>query len=193
MVASAPRVSLTANERGAGAPLYPTAVSPGSLGMHLLVLDLRSVPASAQRFDERDLGHHLLAQQLRRQPLVAEQSALRSNHIEEARHSADIAIVGNFERPASVGHRGVLSGAALAKARSIPTARLPPAETPPAPPRDNWRRFHHRLPGVGQVGAIAAAVEDRLQQVAAERPDRIRRADQVGDVGALKSARCRKS
>ena len=66
--------------------------------MDLFVLDLRRVPASAQRFDQRNLGHHLLAQQLRRQPLIGQQRALRGDHVEVGCDSADIAIVGDFER-----------------------------------------------------------------------------------------------
>ncbi len=39
-------------------------------GMHLFVLDLRGIPAAAKGFDQCDLGHHLLPEQLCRQPLV---------------------------------------------------------------------------------------------------------------------------
>src|SRR5271157_1818098 len=40
------------------------------LGMDLLVLDSRSVPASAERLDQVNRRNHLLAEELRRQPLV---------------------------------------------------------------------------------------------------------------------------
>jgi len=81
--------------------------------MDLLVLDLRSVPASAQRFHQVHLGDHLLAGQLRQQPLIAEQGRLRGDHVEVAGHPADIAVVSNLQGASRVGHRGVLGASRL--------------------------------------------------------------------------------
>ena len=46
------------------------------LGMDLLVLNLRGIPASAQRFDQVHRCDHLLAEELRRQPLIGQQRRL---------------------------------------------------------------------------------------------------------------------
>ena len=45
-----------------------------SLGMDLFVLNLRGVPASAKGFDQVDRSDHLLAEELRCQPLIGQQS-----------------------------------------------------------------------------------------------------------------------
>ena len=50
-------------------------------------------------------------------------------------------------------------------------------------PRFVVSRFRRR-----QIGAVAASLKNRLQQIATHRPDRARPGEQVGDVGALDSA-----
>src|SRR5271157_3811676 len=66
-------------------------------GMDLLVLDLRGVPASAERLDQVNRRNHLLAEELRRQPLVGQQRQLCGDDIEVARDSADVAVVGKLQ------------------------------------------------------------------------------------------------
>ncbi len=60
-----------------------------------------------------NFGHHLLAQQLRRQSLVAQQRRLRGDHVEVAGDAADIAVVGDLQRATRVGDRGVLCARGL--------------------------------------------------------------------------------
>ena len=79
------------------------------LGMHLLVLNLRGVPASAQRFDQVHRGDHLLAEELCRQALIVEQRRLRGDDVEVAGDSANVAVVGQV--PESAGHRRRLRSA----------------------------------------------------------------------------------
>src|SRR5271157_4405911 len=157
------------------------------LGMDLLVLDLRSVPASAERLDQVDRRDHLLAEELRRQPLVGQQRQLCGDAVEVARDSADVAVVGNLQSASGIGDGGILSGARLRE-------RVQSRE----PIFNLLERAQHGLAIVchrlvvgrfrgREIGAVAPALEDRLQKIAAQRPDGAGCGEQVRDVGTLPS------
>jgi hypothetical protein len=55
---------------------------------------MRNIPAATQRFDQLDARRHLLHPEVQRRPLIAQQSGLRSNHIEVTVQAGLVAGVG---------------------------------------------------------------------------------------------------
>ena len=113
---------------------------------------------------------------------------MRGDDVEVAGDSADVAVVGKFQSAPGIGDGCVLRVDGL---RQRVQSREPVFHL--------LERGQHRLAIVGlrfvvsgfrrrQIGAVAASLENRLQQIAAHRPDRAGAAEQVGDVGALDSA-----
>src|SRR5271157_772350 len=137
------------------------------LGMDLLVLDLRSVPASAERLDQVNRRNHLLAEELRRQPLVGQQRQLCGDDVQVARDSADVAVVGKLQSAPGIGHSSVLR---RVRARQRVQAGEPVFHL--------LERCQHGLAIVchrlvvgrfrgREIGAVASALKDRLQQITA--------------------------
>src|SRR5579863_2145918 len=153
--------------------------------MNLLVFDSAAVPASAKGFHQIDRTDHLLAEQLRFQPLTGEQSGLRGDDVEVVGGPAYVAIVGDGELAAGVFDGGVLGGERLRKRAQIADAifyLLKGGE-------NSLAIIRYRLvvgsAGGGEVCALSSAFEDRCESAGAERPEQAGRVEQRRNVDAL--------
>ena len=141
-------------------------------GMNLLVFELAGVPSAAQGFYQIYGADHLLAEQLRFQPLAGEQRGLRSDDVEVSGHSADVTIVGDGQSAARIIDRRTLRGQRLRERAQIADAVL-----------DLLECGEHGLAVIGdglvirgarggKIGAVSSAFDDGLQGVGTERPEK---------------------
>src|SRR3954452_1096012 len=146
---------------------------------------LRRVPAAAERAHEEDGGEQALPDELRSEPLGVEQLLLRDDHFERARHAAFVARVHQLERAPRALHGHVRLRRGTLERREADDAVL--------------RFLHggeHHAAIVGDRDVIArarrlvvaldaAAVEERLRERKAGRPDEARHVEQRLRVAAL--------
>src|SRR5579871_674167 len=158
------------------------------LRMYLFVLDLADIPTATKSLHQIHGVDHLLPKKLGLKPLAVEERGFGGNHIEVIRNSADVAVVSNLKSFAGVFHGRGLRGQCLGQSAQVTD-----------PVFYFLKRRQYRLPVIGdglivgstgcrQVCAIAATLNDRLQGIRSQRPEKTWRTEQRGDGCALQSS-----